>query len=112
MYECENDCKPQVDIQLNPIECAMLNDFELYIVHAESAEIEKWSILNTKIDYVEYSRKELPSKRIKFSSTEGKSQKEYRQVQSKVQTYQKINFDSMTEKLHVDYLDRYESVQE
>ena len=32
----------------------MLNDFELYNVHAGSAEIEKWSIFNAKIDYVEY----------------------------------------------------------
>ena len=53
----------------------MLNDFETYNVHVESAEIEKWSILNTKIDYVEYIRKELPSNRVKFSPTEGKSQK-------------------------------------
>ena len=41
MYECENDVKPQVDLQLNPYECAMLNDFELCNVHAESAEIDK-----------------------------------------------------------------------
>ena len=38
----------------------MVNDFELYNVNAESAEIEKQSILNTKFDYVEYNRKELP----------------------------------------------------
>ena len=31
----------------------MLNDFELYSVHAECAETEKWSVLNTKTDYVE-----------------------------------------------------------
>ena len=50
MYECENDVKLQVDLQLNPYECPMLNDLELYIVHAESAEMDKWSVFNTKID--------------------------------------------------------------
>ena len=39
----------------------MLNDFELYSVHAETAKIEKWSILSTKIDYVEHNEKVLPS---------------------------------------------------
>ena len=29
VYKCENDDKPQVDLQVNPSECAMLNDFEL-----------------------------------------------------------------------------------
>ena len=62
MYdECENDDKQQIKSYLNHHECAMLNYFELYNVHAESAEIEKWSILNTKVDYVEYNRKELSS---------------------------------------------------
>ena len=55
-----NDDKPQIDLQLNHYECAMLNDFELYNVHAKSAESEKWSILNIKIDWVEHNRKELP----------------------------------------------------
>ena len=40
VYECGNDDKPQVELQLNPYECAMLNDFELYSVHAESAEYQ------------------------------------------------------------------------
>ena len=39
MNECENDDKPEIDSQLNPYECAMVNDFELYNVHTESAEI-------------------------------------------------------------------------
>ena len=52
----------------------MCNDFELYSVHAESAEIEMWSILNTKFDYVNYYRKKLPSKRVKFNKTKGKYQ--------------------------------------
>ena len=70
MYECENGDQLQVDLQLNTYKCVMLNDFELYNVHAESAEIDKWSILNTKIHPVKYNRKELPSNRVKFSSTE------------------------------------------
>ena len=53
----------------------MFPDFELYNVHAESAEIGKWFILNTKIGYVEYNGKDLPSNRVKFRSTEGKCQK-------------------------------------
>ena len=42
----------------------MLNNFELYNVYVKSAEIQNWSILNTKIDYIEYDRKELPSNRV------------------------------------------------
>ena len=52
----------------------MLNDFEFYNVQAESAEIEKWSILSTNIDYVEYNRKGPPLNRIKYSLTEVKCQ--------------------------------------
>ena len=47
MYECEHDDRLQIDSQLNPFECAMLDDFEFYNVHAESTDIEKWSVLNT-----------------------------------------------------------------
>ena len=65
MFECENDDKVQIDSQLSHYECPMLNDFELYNVHAERAEIEKWYILNTKIDYVQYNRNELSSNRVK-----------------------------------------------
>ena len=43
-YECENGDKPQVDSHLNPHECGMLTDFQLYNVHSESAEIGKWSV--------------------------------------------------------------------
>ena len=46
MYECENDDKPQIDMQLTPYECAMPNDSKLCNVHVESAEIEKRSILD------------------------------------------------------------------
>ena len=61
----------------------MLKDFELYNVHAKGAEIEKWPILNTKIDYAEYSRKKLPLNRVKFSSAEGKCEKGCRNLQMK-----------------------------
>ena len=37
--------------------------------------------------------------------------KGYRQLESEIQPCQKINFDSMTEELQADYLDRYEGVQ-
>ena len=53
----------------------------------------------------------LSSNRVKFSSTEGKCLKRYRQLQTEVQPCQKINFDSMTEELQADYLDKYEGVQ-
>ena len=79
MYECEND--DTSCFAINPYGCTMLNDFKLYNVHVESAEIDKWSILNTTIDYVKYNRKELLTKRVKFSSTEGECQKGYRQLQ-------------------------------
>ena len=38
--------------KLNPYECAMINDFELYTDHTERVEIKKWSILTTRNDYV------------------------------------------------------------
>ena len=47
MYECESNDKQNVDLQLNPNECAMLLDFELHSVHAESSEIIMYSTLNT-----------------------------------------------------------------
>ena len=47
MYECESNDKPDIDLQLNPYEYGMFNDFELLKVHAESAKIEIWSICNT-----------------------------------------------------------------
>ena len=81
----------------------MPNDIELYNVHAESADTKKWSILNTKIYCVDYNRKELPLKRIKFSSTEGKCHKVYGQSQSEIQPCQRINFEkSMTEEPQAD----------
>ena len=48
---------------------------------------------------------------MKFSPTEGKCQKEYRQLQGQIMPCQEINFDSMTEELQTYYLDRYEGVQ-
>ena len=41
MYSCESNDKEQTDSQLNSNECAMLNDFEVYNVHAQIAAIEK-----------------------------------------------------------------------
>ena len=75
----------------------MCNDFELYYVHAQNAETEKWFIFNTKIDYVEYNRKELPFNRVTFSPTEVKCLKGYRQLQCENGKCHKINFDSMTQ---------------
>ena len=49
VYKCESDDKQQTDSHLKPCECAMLNDFEIYNVHAKSAEIEKWLILSAKL---------------------------------------------------------------
>ena len=57
VYESESDDKQQIGSQVNPYECAILNSFVLYNFHTESAEIEKWSILNTNTDYVQYIRK-------------------------------------------------------
>ena len=38
------------DSDLNPYACTIVNDFELYNVHREYAEIETWSILSTKLN--------------------------------------------------------------
>ena len=42
---------------------------------------------------------------VKFKSTEGKYQKEYRQLLGKSKPCKVTNFGSMTEKLHADYID-------
>ena len=52
LYDCDLNNDETVDSKLNPYEGAMFNDFELYNIYPESAEIEKWSILNTQVDYV------------------------------------------------------------
>ena len=36
--------------------------YYLYNVHAESVEMEKWSIPSTKIDYVDHERNGLTNK--------------------------------------------------
>ena len=82
----------------------MLNDFELYNVHAESAELKKCSILNTKIDYVEYNKKELPTE--SNSVTLKEIVKKSTDNCSEIQPCQKINVDSMTQELQADYLHR------
>ena len=48
MYECEWGNEEETASKVNNYECAILNDFELCNVHAE---IEKWSILSTQVDY-------------------------------------------------------------
>ena len=92
-------------------ECVVLDDFELYNVHAEDAEREKWSIFSTKIHYVEYKRKELPTNTVNFKATKSGCQKGYRQLKGKSKTCQEIDFDNMIDKLQTDCLDRYEAVQ-
>ena len=54
----------------------MFNDFELYSIHAEDAEIEKWYILSIKMDYIKYSRKVLLANRVKIHQTEENCEKE------------------------------------
>ena len=110
MYECEWNNEEKADSKLNPDECAMLNDFEIYIVHAESAETEKRSILSTKVDYGEYNRKVLPSTRVKFKPTEKRCLIDYIQIKDGNRSCQEIDFENMTEQFQVDYLDRYEGV--
>ena len=54
----------------------MFNDFELHNVHAERAEIEKWSILGKrKVDYVKYNGNIFPTSRVIFNPTDGICQK-------------------------------------
>ena len=59
-----------MDPELNPYECVMLNDFTFYNVHAKGAEIEKWCILSTKLDYVENNRKGLSTNGVQFNQIE------------------------------------------
>ena len=49
VYKCEKYNKTKVDLQLNPYEYGMLNDFELYNINTESPEIYKWSISIPKL---------------------------------------------------------------
>ena len=89
----------------------MPNDFELYDVHVESSEIEKWSILSTKVDDVEISRKAILTNKVKFNLTEGRGHKGYRQVRAGNRTCQEVDFNNMTEQLQADYLYRHKVVQ-
>ena len=57
----ERNNKEKADFKLNPCECALLNDVELYIVNAECVEIEKWSFSQDKSTYVDYNSKALPT---------------------------------------------------
>ena len=59
VFECKD--KQQTDSKLNPNECTMLRDFELYNVHTDSTDIEKRSIFSTEINCVEFNRKVLPT---------------------------------------------------
>ena len=56
MFEDESNDKLQIESQFKPYGCAMWNGFEINNVHDKRAEIEKWSILCTIIDYVEYNK--------------------------------------------------------
>ena len=60
------------------------------------------------IDYAEYSRKTLPSSRVKFKPSEGKCPKGYRQITDESRTYQEINCNNMAEQLQMDYPDKKE----
>ena len=71
MYLCESSHKEKSDSDLCSYEDAILNDIELFNVHTESAEIEKWPILSRKVDNVKNGRKTLPANRVKFKWTEG-----------------------------------------
>ena len=53
-----------------------------------------------------FSAIEKQSNSVKFNSTGGKCQKWYRSLQDENTSCQEVNFDSMTEHLQVDYLDR------
>ena len=92
VYECEWNCEENTDYKVNPNECAMCNDLELYNVHVESIKIEKWSILRAKVYYTEYNREALPAKRLKFDPTEVRCLKWYRQINGNSRTCQEIIF--------------------
>ena len=74
---------------------SMLNDPELYNVHAQRGKIENWSIL-TKNDCVKYKRNALALNKVKFKTTEGKCQKGYRQIKDENRTCQEVDSDNMT----------------
>ena len=67
VYSCKSSDEEKSDSHLNPYECVVFNDFELFKVHTECAEIENWSHLSTKIDYVECNGKALPANRVRFN---------------------------------------------
>ena len=73
--------------------------------------MERWSILSTKVDHVEYNRKALLTNRVKFNPTERICLKGCRKIKGEGRTCQEIDFDNMTEQLQTDHLDRYEGVQ-
>ena len=50
--ECKSSNEEKPTFDLNHYECAMHHKFEVYNDHAKCAEVEKYSILITKINYV------------------------------------------------------------
>ena len=89
----------------------MLNDFELYNVHTECAEIEKWSILFIKMSYIEHNRKALGADRVEFNLTEGNCVKGYRQIKGENRSCREVDFGNMSAELQIHYLDMYQGVQ-
>ena len=75
VYECEWNNTEEIHSKLNSYEYTMLNDVGLYNVHAKGAEIEKWSNISAKIDYVECNRNVLLTNRVTLNLTEGRCQK-------------------------------------
>ena len=67
-----------------------LNDFKSYGIHTECAEIEKWSILSSKIDNVEQNRKSLPAIRIKLNSREERCLTEYGHLKVRDRPYRGV----------------------
>ena len=77
VFECEWNNDRKDGFMFNHYEYAILHEIELCRVHSESTEIDKWSFLSTKLDYVEYNRKAIPPNRVKLGSTEGRYLKGY-----------------------------------
>ena len=69
------------------------------------------SILSTKVDYVDYNRKILPTNVMKMNPTEGRCQKGYSSCKVKAEQVKRVIFDDIKEQFYPNYLGRYEGVQ-
>ena len=80
-------------------------DSEPYNTHTESAEIDKWPLLSTKVGNVEHNRKVFSANRVKFNPTKERCFRRCRQIRKEDRSCREVDFSNMTEQPQTDCLD-------